>query len=235
MNEHAWHRCDRLYELFAFAQDHLSDRKRRLFAVACCRRGLHLMPNDDTRHALAIAERYALELESEESLEKAEMLAFLAHLDARDRSVVVEGEVGMPWSRSTELITQAVSLAASHGVYASFDAADHARRAIAEGGGWRGEQVEEVVQCRLFREMFGPTLFHAIRIDPLWLCANDRAVSRIAEEIEAGAAELYPILGDAIEDAGCSDSAILTHCREYADHVRGCWLVDLVLGRNDGN
>jgi hypothetical protein len=230
MDENTWNRCDRLYEMFAFAQDHLSDRKRRLFAVACCRRGVHLMPNDDTRNALFVAGRYALGLESEEMLEKAEMLAFLAHLDARDRSVIASEGVP-PWSRSTELITQAVSLAASHGIYASYDAADHARRAIAEGAGWRGEQVEEVVQCRLFREMFGPTLFRSSRIDPSWMQANDRAVYRIAEEIEAGAMELYPILGDALEDAGCSDSAILTHCREYAEHVCGCWLVDLVLGR----
>ena len=132
MDESTWNRCDRLYEMFAFAQDHLGDRKRRLFAVACCRRGVHLMPNDDTRNALAVAGRYALGLESEETLEKAEMLAFLAHLDARDRSVVVDAENVLPWSRSTELITQAVNLATSHGVYASYDAADHARRAISD-------------------------------------------------------------------------------------------------------
>ena len=56
MDELAWNRCDRLYEMFAFAQDFLSDRQRRLFAVACCRRGVHLAPNDDTRHALDLAE-----------------------------------------------------------------------------------------------------------------------------------------------------------------------------------
>ena len=228
MDEPTWNRCDRLYEMFAFAQDHLSERKRRLFAVACCRRGLHLMPKD-SREALEIAARYALGLESEEMLEKADMLAFLTHLDARDRAVVVEAEDVLPWSRPTELITQAVSLATSHGLYASFDAADHARRAIAEGAGWEGEQAEEIVQCRLLREVVGPTLFRPTRIDPLWLVANDRAAQRLAEEIEAGAMEYYPILGDALEDAGCNDPAILTHCRDYAGHVRGCWLVDLLL------
>lgn len=229
MDEPTWNRCDRLYELFAFAQDELSDRKRRLFAVACCRRGLHLMTKD-SREALAVAERYARGLESEESLEKAEMVAFLAHLDARDRSVVVDDENLLPWSRPTELITQAVSLATSHGLYASFDAADHARRAIAEGAGWLGEQAEEVVQCRLLREVVGPTLFRPRPVDPAWLLANDRAAQRVAEEIEAGAVEYYPILGDALEDAGCNDPAVLAHCRDHAEHVRGCWLVDLLLG-----
>jgi hypothetical protein len=40
-----------------------------------------------------------------------------------------------------------------------------------------------------------------------------------------------PILGDALEEAGCSDTTILDHCRQPAEHVRGCWLVDRILGR----
>jgi hypothetical protein len=37
-----------------------------------------------------------------------------------------------------------------------------------------------------------------------------------------------PVLGDALEDAGCQDAAILDHCRQASDHVRGCWLLDLL-------
>jgi hypothetical protein len=40
-----------------------------------------------------------------------------------------------------------------------------------------------------------------------------------------------PILADALEDAGCSDAAILAHCRQPGEHVRGCWVVDLLLGK----
>ena len=40
-----------------------------------------------------------------------------------------------------------------------------------------------------------------------------------------------PILADALEDAGCADAAILAHCREPGEHVRGCWVVDLLTGR----
>ncbi|AMV25096.1 hypothetical protein VT84_11920 [Gemmata sp. SH-PL17] len=40
-----------------------------------------------------------------------------------------------------------------------------------------------------------------------------------------------PILADALQDAGCADEALLAHCREPGAHVRGCWVVDLVLGR----
>jgi hypothetical protein len=38
-------------------------------------------------------------------------------------------------------------------------------------------------------------------------------------------------LGDALEDAGCTAAAILDHCRRPGEHVRGCWLVDLILGK----
>ncbi|WP_255359505.1 hypothetical protein [Gemmata sp. SH-PL17] len=40
-----------------------------------------------------------------------------------------------------------------------------------------------------------------------------------------------PILGDALQDAGCDSADVLNHCREPAVHVRGCWVVDLVLGK----
>jgi len=40
-----------------------------------------------------------------------------------------------------------------------------------------------------------------------------------------------PILADALEEAGCENADILTHCRERGIHVRGCWVVDLVLSK----
>ena len=40
-----------------------------------------------------------------------------------------------------------------------------------------------------------------------------------------------PILADALQDAGCDNDDILAHCRNSTTHVRGCWVVDLVLGK----
>ena len=40
-----------------------------------------------------------------------------------------------------------------------------------------------------------------------------------------------PVLADALEEAGCQDAIILNHCREPGGHVRGCWVVDLLLGK----
>jgi hypothetical protein len=40
-----------------------------------------------------------------------------------------------------------------------------------------------------------------------------------------------PILGDALEEAGCMDAAILAHCRQPGGHGRGCWVVDRIVGK----
>jgi hypothetical protein len=46
-----------------------------------------------------------------------------------------------------------------------------------------------------------------------------------------GAFDRMPILADALEDAGCTSQDILNHCRQPGEHCRGCWVVDLLLGR----
>ncbi len=57
-------------------------------------------------------------------------------------------------------------------------------------------------------------------------------VVAVASGIYAGRAfEDLPVLGDALEDAGCADADFLGHCRGGGRHARGCWAVDLVLGR----
>jgi hypothetical protein len=40
-----------------------------------------------------------------------------------------------------------------------------------------------------------------------------------------------PILADALEDAGCAEPDLLAHCRSGGEHARGCWVVDLLTGR----
>ena len=41
-----------------------------------------------------------------------------------------------------------------------------------------------------------------------------------------------PVLGDALEEAGCTDADILDHCRQPGEHVRGCWVLDYLLGKS---
>ena len=76
-------------------------------------------------------------------------------------------------------------------------------------------------------------------IPPTVLNWNDRAIPRLAEAIyekrRLPEGTLEParlaVLADALEDAGCTDGDLLTHLRGPGPHVRGCWVVDLLLGK----
>jgi hypothetical protein len=66
-------------------------------------------------------------------------------------------------------------------------------------------------------------------VDSSWLTEN---VLRLATAIHAeGAFDRLPILADALEEAGCTNADVLTHWRQPGEHVRGCWVVDLLLGK----
>ena len=72
--------------------------------------------------------------------------------------------------------------------------------------------------------------FRPVAFDPAW---RTEAVVGIARGIYNDRAfERMPILADALQDAGCEHPDILTHCREPGTLVRGCWVVDLVLGKS---
>jgi anti-anti-sigma regulatory factor len=65
-----------------------------------------------------------------------------------------------------------------------------------------------------------------------WLTWNDSTVVKLAESIyQDRAFDRLPILADALEKAGCTNADILDHCRQSGQHVRGCWVVDLLLGK----
>jgi hypothetical protein len=86
-------------------------------------------------------------------------------------------------------------------------------------------------QVALCRDVFGNP-FRAARVERSWLAWNDACVARMAQGIhEERAYDRVPILHDALLDAGCDDEAILSHCRAPGPHVRGCWAIDLILGK----
>jgi hypothetical protein len=71
--------------------------------------------------------------------------------------------------------------------------------------------------------------FRPVAASPTWQTAN---VVALAQAIyDKRAFDRMPILADALEDAGCANADILNHCRQPAEHVRGCWVVDLLLGK----
>ena len=88
------------------------------------------------------------------------------------------------------------------------------------------------------RDIFFPFDFGGIA--PAWLSWNNGTAVKLAnaayEERRLPDGVLDParigVLADALEDAGCTNDAMLHHCRQSADHVRGCWVVDAILGKS---
>jgi hypothetical protein len=92
----------------------------------------------------------------------------------------------------------------------------------------RARRDELLAQTAVLRDIWGNP-FRPAAFDPSWRTSTAVAV---AEPIDAERAfDRLPILADALQDAGCDDEQLLGHCRGPGPHVRGCWVVDLVLGR----
>jgi hypothetical protein len=84
--------------------------------------------------------------------------------------------------------------------------------------------------AHLLRDIFGNP-FRPVAFDPAWQTST--AVGIALQMYDSRDFAAMPILADALQDAGCEDATILDHCRDEKQvHVRGCWVVDLVLGKS---
>lgn len=84
-------------------------------------------------------------------------------------------------------------------------------------------------KVHLLHDLWGPLPFRSVAIGSSWLTPS---VFELAKLIyNEGAFDRLPDLADALENTGCDDACILCHCREEGPHVRGCWLIDLILGK----
>lgn len=216
-----------------------SERKSRLFAVACCRRILHLMPTDKARECVLAAEQYADGLIGDEEL--------AAAVDASMRSCEEdwrrrrEAQVSQSWA----YLRGATD--ALHRVHRQESARNGVIRAAAEA--WAYSTMfesrqdyspehynayldsEQARQAGLLRDIIGNP-FQPSAVDPAWPAWNDRCVERLARGIYEGRAfDRLPILHDALLDAGCDDEPMLAHCRATDGHVLGCWVLDLLLAK----
>jgi len=95
---------------------------------------------------------------------------------------------------------------------------------------WIGGRSDATTrQCEILRELFGNP-FRRPAMDLRWFTSD---VVGVARGIYADRAfERMPILADALMDAGCDDERIIGHCLGNTAHVRGCWLLDLVLSKS---
>ncbi|MBX9625628.1 MAG: hypothetical protein K2X82_17630 [Gemmataceae bacterium] len=88
--------------------------------------------------------------------------------------------------------------------------------------------AESAAQADLVRCVV-PSPFRPVAFDPDWRTTSVVALAR--QMYDARDFVHVPILADALDDAGCADPEVLGHCRHPFPHARGCWVVDLVLGR----
>jgi hypothetical protein len=202
MNEEEWSACTDLKTMLTFLKGKISDRKLRLFDCACGRHHLYRKRDPRDERVWEAEERYVDGLASIDALVAAFEAPGNDPVDARD---------------------------AAH-----FDPYLSAYYMEAEYKYSLGTTPEDVrlLNCGLLRDIVGnpfrpnPT----DRFCPSWNTSN---VVRVAQSIyDDRSFDHLPILASTIEEAGCTDVELLTHCREPGLHVRGCWVLDLLLGKN---
>lgn len=178
-----------------------TERKLRLFACACMR---HVWERLDERDkwATEVAERYIVGR------------ATMSEMDAAATRCGVPGVSGVTLKWASDAVRSAVGTVV--GELASHDLDDPRRQPVLSH------------LSSLFRCVMGNP-FRPVSADPRWFTST---VVALAEGIyQERAFDRMPILADALEDAGCDHADVLTHCRQPGEHVRGCWVVDLLTGR----
>jgi hypothetical protein len=107
------------------------------------------------------------------------------------------------------------------------------RYAARESARESARKSDEAWQTAVLHDWFDNYIW-PVSIDLTWVVANHNLTQYLAQSIyDNNAFELMPILGDALEEAGCGDDAILQHCRRPGEHFPGCWLLSLVLDKKE--
>jgi hypothetical protein len=238
VTEAEWLGCTDPTPMLEFLRRKVSDRKLRLFLCACSRQTGHLLTDQRSWQAVEVAERYVDGLASPEELAAAHTAACEAALMIGER---LRAELdAAPASLHERLRRGTSDDPAVATAYRKLDAASAAWEVAHtaceeikdEWTATRSRRADSVVQCQLLRDIFFLLPFHPATVAPSWLAWNDRTLPKLAEAIyQERAFDHLPILGDALKEAGCREPVILNHCRGPGPHVRGCWAVDLILGK----
>jgi hypothetical protein len=201
MTEAEWLGCTDPHLMLDFLRGKASERKLRLIACACRRHICHLFPSERSRNAVEVAERYADELTSRGGSDA------MRDTVRQVRRDIVRTASRLAWWHALEVTVRNPAKGA-------------ARIAARDPVG--------AVQTDLLRDIIGNP-FRPVTLDPAWL--TPVAVSIARRAYEERDYQALPILADALEEAGCDNADILAHCRGQGEHVRGCWVVDLILGK----
>jgi hypothetical protein len=221
MTEQEWLAYEWPLEPLEFLEGKASERKLRLLTATWCRQIWRFL-NDELRQLVIASEQLADGQITQDAFDNA--------LEAVDKLQSPEGndsEMDAVWFAATS-------------PDAPFDCCDNAADAIfveslAKVGTAAVKEAQAVraahlkVQVSALRDIFGNP-FCPVSVKPSWLTSD--VVSLAKAIYDERAFDRMPIIGDALEEAGCDNADMLNHCRQPGVHVRGCWVVDLVLGKD---
>ena len=223
----------------------VSERKMRLFAIACCQRIWDRITDLRCRAAVEFAERHvevgvrgrkgrpAVEKAGREACREADDAGYQARnqpdcatflIDANARNAALATVEGSAW-----FAAHLASGFSANVVGWEWGRDNHISPPDCERAGKLAEQRQ---QLPLLRDVFADPFRPPAPVAAAVLAWNGGTVPKLAAAIyDEGAFDRLPVLADALEEAGCVDAALVAHCRGSGPHVRGCWAVDLILGK----
>jgi hypothetical protein len=223
MTEAEWAACDdplRTLELLP-----RSERKFRLFAAGCCRqmviRGGRLPEGYDPDEVASVERLAEGEAMPQTLRQSRDMVAYVGAMTGL--SVFPPGVRALHWALYPDRMdAQVAGWVAEAAIEARVEAVGRKARKV--------RSAARKAQWALLRDLFGDPFRPAGKPPWRWEWAAE-AVGLARAIYEEGAFDRLPILGDALEEAGCADEQVLRHCRGKGWHARGCWVLDWALGK----
>jgi hypothetical protein len=213
MTEAEWLVCEDAEELLAHLPHQPTLRKLRLVLTGIARQSWEQLHDERSHRAVVVAERHA-------DGEAPDIELIGAH-------VIAEQAREESWS---SVMLEARTFAA-HAAWPPDEDDGRIRFLVRQALGWvKGGAFDPdpARVAQLFRDIFGNP-FRSVAFSTGWRTDTVHALAR--QMYESRDFSPMPILADALQDPGCDSAEILDHCRGPGPHVRGCWVVDLVLGK----
>lgn len=238
MTEAEWLESDDPQTMLLFLRGKASDRKLLLFLCACGWRLKNLQTDDRCTSAIETVEKYV-----DGKVNRSVLMKALMSAEAVMESFVGADDIDPYLAAATLAHDTALAAAENHGPEFLAGLANSAAEAVATAAAdstpavtrevWlAARDAEATAQAALLREVLGNPFRPSPPLPASVLTWNDAAVVKSAQAIYDGRAFSRMLeVAVALEQAGCTDKNILAHCRGPGPHVRGCWVLDLLLGK----